>query len=443
MPASQDHRRKALTVLRAALEAVDPANAVKRYVKRDGDSLRIGDQTYSLGDFRRVLVIGGGKASGAMASAIEDILGDRITAGWVNVKDGYTAPTERIHLHEAGHPLPDQRGVEGAQRIADLLTEAGAHDLVLCLISGGGSALITLPVHGISLDDVQALTTALLRCGATINEMNAVRKHLSQIKGGNLARLAHPATLVSILVSDVVGSPLDVIASGPTVPDTSTFGDACEVLSRHDIWAQVPASIELWLRAGVRGDISETPKIGDVAFVKTQNLIIADNNLAAEAAVAQARDLGFGTLLLSTYVEGEAREVAKVVTAIAKEIIHAGRPLQRPACVVLGGETTVTVRGDGMGGRNQELALAAAIGLDGLKDVMIVGLATDGTDGPTDAAGAIADGETLGRARDARLDAASFLSNNDAYHLFQALSDLLLTGPTGTNVNDLTFVFAF
>ena len=442
-PETRARRQQALQILGAALEAVDPAGVIKQEIRRQGDELTVRERVYDLASFRRVVVVGGGKASGTMASALEDILGDRISAGWVNVKDGYTAPTRRIQLHEAGHPLPDARGVAGAAHIADLLRQADEDDLVICLISGGGSALMTLPVQGVSLDDMQALTTALLKCGATINEINAIRKHLSQIKGGHLARLAHPATLISIMVSDVVGSPLDVIASGPTVPDTSTFGEARAVLAKYDIWDQVPDSIAQHLKRGAKGEVAETPKAGDPAFAKTQNLVVADNAIAAQAALAQAQALGLNALLLTTYVEGEAREVAKVAAALAKEIVHHGRPVARPACLILGGETTVTVRGDGKGGRNQELALAAAMQIHGLEGAMIIGLATDGTDGPTDAAGAIAQGQTLDWAQEQGLDPLAFLANNDAYHFFQPLGDLLLTGPTGTNVNDLTFVLVF
>jgi len=438
-----ERRRVVGQILQAALAAVDPASAIKRHVARRGATLQIGDRQYDLRHYRRILVVGAGKASGAMARAVEEVLGDRIDAGWVNIKDGYTAPTERIHLHEAGHPVPDERGLRGAQEMVRLAREAGEDDLLLCLISGGGSALMTLPVEGVSLADMQALTSALLRSGATINEMNAVRKHLSQIAGGNLARLAYPATVVSLLVSDVVGSPLDVIASGPTVPDTSTFADAYSVLAKYDLVEKVPAGLAAYLRRGMAGDVPETPKADDVAFARTYNLVVADNAIAAEAAVARAQELGLHALLLSTYVEGEAREVAKVLAAVGKEIMHARRPVARPACVVAGGETTVTIRGQGRGGRNQELALSAAQQIAGLNDVMVVALATDGTDGPTDAAGAIAEGDTVQRAAAQGLNAAEFLANNDSYGFFRTLGDLLMTGPTNTNVNDLTMVLVF
>jgi hydroxypyruvate reductase len=432
-----------LAVLSAALEAVDPGKAIKRQVSLSDDTLRFGQRVVDLGHYRHIYVIGGGKAGGSMAQAVEEILGQRVTAGLVNVKYGYGAETKIIHLNEAGHPIPDAAGMAGTRRMAELARKATEKDLVICLISGGGSALMTLPAEGITLADLKSLTDALLRCGATINEINTVRKHLSQIKGGNLARRAYPAEIVSLILSDVVGNPLDVIASGPTVPDSSTFADAYGVIEKYGLLEELPRPIVEYLRQGKEGLIPETPKEGDEIFARTYNLIIASNEVAAEAATTKAEELGFNALLLSTFVEGEAREVARVFAAIAKEILHSGHPVPRPACVVAGGETTVTVRGHGLGGRNQELALSAALEIAGLEEVMIIPLATDGTDGPTDAAGAIADGSTLRRAQEMGLSAPQYLADNDSYHFFQQLGDLLITGPTNTNVNDLTFTFVF
>jgi len=439
----RDKRERVLPILSAALEAVDPIKAVKRHMSLTDDELRIGQRIHNLSKYRNIYVIGGGKAGASMAKAAEDILGEHLTAGLINTKYGYLAETEVVSINEAGHPIPDVAGMTGAREMVELAARASDDDLVICLISGGGSALMTLPVEGITLADMEALTSALLRCGATINQINAIRKHLSQIKGGNLSRLAYPAEVVSLILSDVVGNPLDVIASGPTVPDSSTFIQAYGIVERYGLLDELPSSIVEHLRSGKEGTILETPKKDDPVFAKTHNLIIASNEVAAQAAMAKAEDLGFNTMLLSTFVEGEAREVAHVFSAIAKEILHSGQPVSRPACVVAGGETTVTIRGEGKGGRNQELALAAAIQIESLDEAMIVALATDGTDGPTDAAGAIVDGSTLQRAGEKSLSANEYLANNDSYHFFEALGDLIITGPTNTNVNDLTFVFVF
>ena len=436
-------RRAALEILTAALEAADPSKAVKRCLQLEGEMLRVADRSYDLRNYDRVLVVGAGKAGSAMAAGVEEVLGDRVSEGVVNVKYGHVAPTRRVRIQEAGHPVPDQPGLDGTRRMVELLKGAGPRDLVVTVISGGGSALMDLPVEGITLEHMKALTDALLRSGATINEINTIRKHLSQVKGGGLARIAAPAMVISLILSDVVGNPLDFIASGPTVPDTTTFRDAWAVLEQYGLTDAVPKPIAERLRAGVRGEIPDTLKDGDPLFDLVQNVVVASNDLAAEAAVAKARELGFNTLLLSTFVEGEAREVAKVFSAVAKEIAAFGRPVARPACIVAGGETTVTVRGDGKGGRNQEMALSAALKIAGMEDVMIVPSATDGNDGPTDATGAIADGSTVERARAMGLDPAEFLARNDAYHFFEQLGDLIKTGPTNTNVNDLTFVYLF
>ncbi len=424
-------RAVATELQRAALAAVEPAAAVRRHVRREGDALIVADHRYDLRDYERVFVIGGGKAAVPMAAAVADILGDRLTTGVIVTKYGHIisqSPIPNLQTLEAGHPIPDKNSVRGAQAVADLAHRATARDLVICLISGGGSALLTLPVPGLELADLQALTDALLRSGVTIQELNTVRKHCSRIKGGHLTRLAAPATLVTLVLSDVIGDPLDVIASGPTVPDPTTVADAQAVLERYEIRPRCPVPFQ------------ETPKPGDPAFERVQHVIVGSNRLAALAAVERAHWLGFSTLLLSTYIEGEAREVAKVAAALAKGVRAHGDPLPPPACLVWGGETTVTVRGEGKGGRNQELALAAALALEGWPGVLVMALATDGTDGPTDAAGAVVTGETVARARALGLDGWAALEDNDSYSFFDALGDLLRTGPTGTNVNDLLFV---
>jgi len=439
----RERRERALAILSAALASVDPVVAVRRYLSLEDDSLYVSGRTYDLSQFRHIHVVGAGKASGAMAQALEEMLGERLTSGLVNVKYGYLAPTQRVRLQEAGHPLPDEAGLSATGKIVDLLRETGEDELVISLISGGGSALLTSPWEGISLEEAKRLTEALLRCGATINEINAVRKHISQVKGGRLARLTHPASLVTLILSDVVGDPLDMIASGPTVPDSTTYAEAWQVLERYKLIEEVPPTILRHLELGKAGQVEETPKKGDTAFEGTYNLVIGNNRQAALAALEKAQGLGFKALLLTTYLEGEAREVAKVLAALAKEVVQYGQPVSPPACLVLGGETTVTVKGEGKGGRNQEMALASALAIEGMEDVLILCAATDGSDGPTDATGAMAEGDTVARARELGLDARAYLANNDSYHLFQALGDLIITGPTNTNVNDLAMVFVF
>ncbi len=443
-------------VLAVALRAVEPGAAVRRFVRREGDSLLVDGRPYDLRRFERVLLVGAGKAGAPMARAAADLLGPDLAAGIVVVKEGYQDPEAsgeeasllktqhpQLSTFEAGHPMPDARGVAGARRIAELLEGATERDLVLVLISGGGSALLTLPAPGVGLGDIQLLTEQLLGCGASINEINALRKHLDLVKGGGLARLAHPASVVTLVLSDVVGSPLDVIASGPTVPDRSSFAEARAVLERYGLADRAPAPVLERLRRGLDGGLPENPGPDDPAFARVTNLLVGSNPLAAEAALAAAREAGLETLLLTTFLQGEAREAGRLLAAVAREIVASGRPLRRPACLVAGGETTVTLRGDGRGGRNQELALAAVADLAGLADVALVALATDGGDGPTDAAGAVATGATLERARVQGLDPAAHLARNDAYPFFAALGDLLLPGPTQTNVNDLAFVFVW
>lgn len=433
-------------VLAAALQAVEPGAAVRRHLRREGDTLLVGGRPYDLGRFERVWLVGAGKAAAPMAAAAAEILAERLSGGVVVVKHGYTQqpaePHAPVAVVEAGHPLPDAHGVAGTRRVAELLRGAGERDLVLALISGGGSALLTLPADGLALDDLQRLTELLLRSGATINEINTLRKHLDVVKGGGLARLAHPAHLATLILSDVVGSPLDVIASGPSVPDTSTFGDAWAVLERYGLLERAPAPVLERLRRGRAGALPETPRADDPLFARVANLVVGSNALAAEAALEAARAEGWHTLLLTTYLQGEAREAGRLLAAVARELAATGRPIPRPACVLAGGETTVTLRGEGRGGRNQELALAAVPDLAGLAGVALVTLATDGGDGPTDAAGAVVTGASLERARALGLDPAAHLARNDAYPFFAGLGDLLLPGPTRTNVNDLAFVLA-
>jgi hydroxypyruvate reductase len=429
-------RKHAKAIFQAALEAADPQEAVFRHVRLEGEQLHAGKRRYRLREFRRVLVVGAGKASAAMAKAVERILVSRVHSGLVNVKYGHVTKLRRVELNECGHPVPDQQGVVGAERVFDLVSQAARDDLIICVMSGGGSALMPLPAEGITLDQKQATTRLLLACGANIHEINAVRKHISRVKGGQLARAAYPASVLSLLLSDVIGDDLDVIGSGPTAPDASTFRTAREILDKYGIDADVPEPVRTRIEAGLRGEIPETPKQLD----NVENLVVGSNLLAVDAAVRQAKQLGYHTLVLSTFVEGETRDVARMHAAVAKEIVRNGRPLKRPACIVTGGETTVTLRGEGRGGRNQEFVLAAAIDLAGIPGVVVLSGGTDGSDGPTDAAGAIADGETIARAAGHGMKAQDFLARNDSYRFFQPLNDLLLTGPTNTNVMDVRVV---
>ena len=425
--------RDAYKIFRAALKAAAPDEAVLRYLKLSGNILTAGRTRYRLDAFQNVYVIGAGKAGVPMAQAVERLLGKRIRGGLLNVKYQHTGRLRRIDLNECGHPIPDANGVLGAQRIAAIASQAGRDDLLVCLISGGASALLPLPAPPVTLEEKQETTRLLLHCGANIHELNCVRKHISAVKGGQLAQLAYPAGVLTLILSDVIGDDLDVIGSGPTVPDRSTFAEARDILSKYGIAAKVPAPV----RERLSGRAPETPKPGDPIFDRVQNLIVGSNRLAVDAAAKQARALGYHTLVLSTFIEGETRDIARMHAAIAKEIRASGRPVKTPACVISGGETTVTIRGQGMGGRNQEFALAAALDIAGMKDIAVLSVGTDGTDGPTDAAGAIADGATIARAEALGLGARDYLTANDSYHFFERLGDLIKTGPTGTNVADV------
>jgi hydroxypyruvate reductase len=432
-------REAAESIARSAIRAVDPEVLIRKSVNLAGDTLTVGECCVDLSEFKRIFAVGGGKAGGSMAKALEEILGDRLSGGVIVVKDGYARPLKRLTLLEAGHPVPDERGVEASRRMLALLAEHARPDtLVLCLISGGGSALMPLPADGISLSDKQQTTRLLLECGASIDEINTVRKHISRIKGGQLARAAAPARLISLILSDVVGDSLDVIASGATIGDSSTYSDAETVLRNYKIWNRVPKIVCETIKYGIEGRIKETPKPGEEIFENVSNIIIGNNQSAVEAASAEAASLGFHSLILSTCLVGEAREVGTVLASIAIEVAKRGRPVSAPACILAGGETTVTIRGGGMGGRNQELALAAALRISNAeRNMVIASVGTDGTDGPTDAAGAIVDTTTVARARGQGLDPLQYLVRNDSYNALKPIGDLLVTGPTGTNVMDI------
>ena len=379
---------------------------------------------------RHLFVFGCGKASGAMAAALERTLGPRISEGLVVVKDGYTVPTRWITLREAGHPVPDARGQAAAEAMVHRVRSAGADDLVVFLVSGGGSALTPAPVRPITLAEKQETTRLLLGAGATINELNAVRKHLSLFKGGQFARAAAPATLIALILSDVIDDPLDVIASGPTAPDPTTFADALTVLQHRGVADLVPRAVLARLEAGARGEIEETPKAGDPAFERVTNIVIGNNALVVDAAAAEAARLGYHADVLTRGLQGEARDVAR-------DLVARARALPPHTCLIAGGETTVRVQGKGKGGRCQEFALAAALELSEADRLVALAAGTDGTDGPTDAAGAIVDATTVARGERGGRAARAALDDNDAYTFLAAAGDLLVTGPTNTNLLDV------
>jgi glycerate 2-kinase len=431
-----------LAIFRAGLEAVDPREAVKRVLRIAGDNLWVGERSYRLKDFKRIVVVGAGKAGAPMAQAVEGVLGGRLEKGLIVVKYGYTAQLERVRIVEGGHPIPDEAGQRGARELLEIVKGLGEADLILCLISGGGSALLPAPVEGVGLAEKQETTKILLASGATIHEINTIRKHLSRIKGGWLAKAAAPATMITLILSDAIGDDLDVIASGPTVGDRSTFADCTRVIEKYSLTSQIPPSVLNHLRAGEAGRAEETPKPDDPVFRKGFNLIVGSNMQCLEAAAHKAQGIGYQTLILSSLVEGETRDVATVHGAILKEILRSGRPLAPPACIISGGETTVTIRGKGKGGRNQEFALACGIEIAGWEGAAVFSAGTDGTDGPTDAAGAFADWQMVERAQDMGLDPNAALQENDSYPFFERLGDLIITGPTNTNVMDVRILIA-
>ncbi len=436
----EELKHAARRIFDAAVRAVDPGEAIGRHLIRKGTGLHIGQEILDLAKIGKVVVVGCGKAAAPMAAAVEEILGDRVTRGLVVTKYGHVQSTTRIHIHEAGHPVPDDAGMAGAQAILDHVQGLTPGDLVLVLISGGGSALTPAPVKGISLEEKQALTKALLACGADIREINTLRKHVSRFKGGQLARAAQPAQVRTLILSDIVGDPLDAIASGPTAPDPTTYADALAILHKYRVRGQIPGTIPAHLEAGARGEIPETPKPGEPLFARVRNLIVGSNFQALEAARAEARAIGFTPMILSSFIEGETREIARMHAALAREVRSSGNPVRPPACLISGGETTVTLRGSGKGGRNQEFVLAAALDIAGSPGTVILSAGTDGTDGPTDAAGAIADGDTCSRAIRMGLNPGAAFDTNDAYPFFEKLGDLIITGPTKTNVMDVRLV---
>ena len=451
----------AARIMSAAIQAVEPGTAVRRFLRLEDNLLFISDRMYDLSKINRIRVVGAGKAGYPMAISAVGILHPYLEQARVIVKKGYVQsetthllkaqtkdpdethkPIKNLEVFEAGHPIPDEKGVNATRQLIDLVSNSQTDDLVICLISGGGSALLVSPVQGVSLNDIQELTSKLLACGANINEINALRKHLSKVKGGGLARSAYPAQVATLILSDVVGDPLDVIASGPTVPDSSTYEEAWAVLEKYNLKGNTPESIVSHIEKGLSGETPETPKPGDRIFNRVQNVIIGSNMLACRAAVSQAIEEGFNSILLTTWLQGEANQAGRFLAAVLRQLASSDHPVPRPACLILGGETTVTLQGNGLGGRNQEIALSAVSDLEDLLNAGLITLATDGGDGPTDAAGAVVTGDSLKRARSVGMDPGDFLTRNDSYHFFNHLGDLIKTGPTLTNVNDIAILIA-
>ncbi len=432
-PELRKTREILIKLINSAIESVDPSSAMRKWVKTEGQKLRIEG-------YEKVVVVGGGKACAAMAIALEQSLREQLTEGIVNIPQGTMPKTSprKVKFVEASHPIPDEPGMAGSRRMLELIGGLGQRDLVICLISGGGSALMPLPAEGVTLSELQEVTQLLLKSGATIQEVNAVRKHLSAVKGGQLARAAYPARVVSLIISDVVGDRLDTIASGPTYPDSTTYSEALSVLEKYKLEEKVPPRIITRLINGVKGVMPETPKVGEECFRNAYYKIIASNTDALAAGAEVGRAHGLNVHILTTTMQGEACEVGEYLSRVARELYETETPIPKPALLLLGGETTVTVKGEGIGGRNQELVLSTALGIAGLKTTTIVSFSTDGIDGPTDAAGAVADGFTIQRAEQLGLDPSCYLENNDSYHFFKELGDLLITGPTGTNVMDVT-----
>ena len=440
-PQLRQARALAIQSLECALNASDPKQLMQNKIKMENSLLTVdGGTSFDLENFKNLYVVGGGKAGASMAQALEEILGRYITAGLVNVPYGTKLETDVVELNEASHPIPDQAGVVGAFRMMDIIEQAEVDDLVICLISGGGSSLMPMPVKGISLQNYQTLTDGLLKSGAAIAEINIVRKHLSALKGGWLAKKAYPAALLNLLLSDVIGDPLDSIASGPTVPDSSTFQDAQRVLEKYGLWQTAPASVRTVLSEGVKGLLEETPKPKDPVFENVYNVIIGNNRIATQAASEFLKVEGLKTIHFDDPLDGEARHIGMAIAKFANKISARASSLPKPIAMVAGGETIVKVRGKGIGGRNQELTLSAALHLKNIETCVIASISTDGVDGPTDAAGAIIDSFTLKRAMQLGNDPEKFLEKNDSYNFFLKLNDLIITKPTGTNVNDVSVI---
>jgi glycerate 2-kinase len=429
-----NHERLA-DIFYAALQAVDPYKSISLYTNKI-------HFIFQSGQYKRLIVIGFGKASCLMAKSIEDQLFDSIVSGIIITKYGHCQSPykpKKIQIYEAGHPVPDKNGVQGTDEIIRLLKNADERTLIVCLISGGGSALLVSPFDGISLNEKREITQLLLQRGADIFELNAVRKHISNVKGGRLAEIAYPAKVLSLILSDVIGDRLDIIASGPTSPDKNTYRDAFSVIEKYEVTDAAPYLIIKTIQNGMRGLLPETPKEGNMIFKNVENLIIGSNKKALEAAREKAEKLGFDTIIISSDITGEAKEVGKWFVKKAIEVKNK-KSSGRSVCLISGGETTVTVKGNGLGGRNMELALSFALEIEGINGITLLSAGTDGTDGPTDAAGAIVDGKTVLKAKNLGINPEAYLMNNDSYNFFKKIDELFITGPTGTNVMDIQII---
>ncbi len=425
-------------IFAAALCSVNPESLVKGYE----DKIL---SYYALKNFRKLLVVGFGKASYQMAVALEESIDTELISGGIVVtkyghsKKNHSSELKKIKVYEAAHPVPDEKGIMATEEIIKLLKSADKGTLVICLISGGGSALFVSPHEGITLQEKQLITDLLLKAGADITELNSLRKHLSKVKGGRLAEIAHPAEIISLMISDVIGDKLDVIASGPTAPDSSTYQDALDVVNNYGLAEKTPTSVMELFKRGVEGSVPDTPKKGNPVFENVQNLIVGSNQIAIEAARKKASELGFETQVLSTEVEGDVEGVAKWLAGKTREELSVSQDGKK-TCLISGGEPTVIVKGKGKGGRNTELALRFAMEIEGVEGVTMLSAGTDGTDGPTDAAGAVVDGQTIGKAKALGINPQEYLDNNDSYNFFKKINSLVITGPTGTNVMDVHIV---
>ena len=433
-------------VLAAAINGVDAGTAIKKHVSRDADYLIIDRNTFDLCKFSRIFIIGAGKASIPMTNAIYELLNENIISGIVITKDGHIDPEKynigtQIEIIEASHPIPDQRNIDAANKLSSLISKLNSDDLVIFLLSGGGSSLLMKPSAGLSLQDIQETTALLLSCGAPITEINTIRKHIDVFKGGGFAKLLTPATVISLILSDVVDDNIEVIASGPTVADPSTFFDSWLILEKYKILDQVPTRVRSRFSSGIQGEIQETIKPGNPILSRVSNVIVGNNTDAVNSAFNAAEKLGFNSRLLTTTLHGEASQMGSALSDEAKTLLSPPTLYTRPVCMIAGGETTVTLKGTGKGGRNQELALGAVKSLSGSEQWILASLATDGGDGPTDAAGAVTTNETFSRALSMGLDPQDYLRRNDSYRFFESLDDLIFTGPTLTNVNDLVLIF--